>query len=100
PLPIYWALMAGKIALIDRGNCAFNVKVQNAQAAGAIGAIVANNVPGDSGLIAMPGSGITITIPSVFISQADGNTIKAQLGSGVTATLAGANAGDILASDP
>ncbi|PYQ20665.1 MAG: hypothetical protein DMF79_09870, partial [Acidobacteria bacterium] len=92
------AAMLGKIALIDRGTCNFNVKVQNAQAAGAIGAIVANNVPGDPGLTAMTGSGITITIPSVFISQADGAAIKAQLASGVNASLAAGNAGDMLAS--
>jgi uncharacterized repeat protein (TIGR01451 family) len=92
------ALMAGKIALIDRGGCNYNVKVQNAQAAGAIGAIVVNNVPGDPALTAMPGSWITITIPSVFISQADGSAIKAQLASGVNATLAAASAGDMLAS--
>jgi uncharacterized repeat protein (TIGR01451 family) len=91
------AAMLGKIALIDRGTCNFNVKVQNAQAAGAIGAIVANNVPGDPGLTAMTGSGITISIPSVFISQADGAAIKAQLASGVNASLAAGNAGDMLA---
>ena len=75
----------GKIALIDRGACAFVDKVLNAQAAGAIGVIVANNVAGAP--FAMGGSSAGINIPAVMISQADGNTIKAQLGVGVTATI-------------
>ena len=35
--------MTGKIGLVDRGICAFTVKVKNAQDAGAIGVVVANN---------------------------------------------------------
>lgn len=77
--------VAGKIALIDRGTCNFTVKVKNAQDAGAIGVIVANNVA--TGLPGMGGADPTITIPSVGISQADGNLLKANLGSGVNVTL-------------
>jgi hypothetical protein len=36
----------GKIALLDRGVCTFVVKVRNLQDAGAIGAIVVDNVAG------------------------------------------------------
>ncbi|HEV3485330.1 MAG TPA: PA domain-containing protein, partial [Vicinamibacterales bacterium] len=54
--------VAGKIALMDRGVCTFNVKVKNAQDAGAIGAIIVNNVA--SGLPGMGGVDNTITIPS------------------------------------
>ena len=68
-----------KIALIDRGTCDFVVKVQNAQDAGAIGVIVANNVVTGISAMADNGDGYTITIPSVFISQSDGNAIKAAL---------------------
>lgn len=68
---------AGAIALIDRGTCPFTQKVSNAQAAGASAAIVANNVPGDP--FAMTGNAPGVTIPSVMISLADGNTIKAGL---------------------
>jgi hypothetical protein len=71
------AAVAGNIAIVDRGTCAFTVKVKNAQNAGAVGVVVVNNVPGDPG--AMGGSDPTITIPSVQVSQADGNTIKAGL---------------------
>lgn len=79
------AAVSGKIALIDRGNCPFVQKVTNAQNAGAIGVIIADNVAGcpPAGL---GGVAPTITIPSVRVTLADGNTIKANL-PGVNATL-------------
>ena len=78
--------LSGKIAFIDRGGgCSFLVKVKNAQLNGAIGAIIANNV--DTGIFDMSGTDATITIPSQLISLSDGNTIRAQLGVGVTANL-------------
>ena len=64
----------GKIALIDRGGCAFTTKVLNAQAAGAKGAIVANNQPG--GPAPMGGFSPFVTIPSVGISLDQGTDIK------------------------
>ena len=51
------------------------MKVKNAQNAGAATAVVVNNVPGPA--VGMGGADPTITIPSIMISQADGNTIKA-----------------------
>lgn len=77
--------LAGNIALIDRGLCTFVIKVKAAQNAGAIAVIIANNAA--AGLPGMGGADPTITIPSVGISQADGNTIKANLGSGVNVTI-------------
>lgn len=78
------AAVAGRIALIDRGTCAFTAKALNAQNAGAIGVIIANNTSGP----ASPG-GVdpSITIPVLGISQADGTLLKANLGAGVQATL-------------
>ena len=72
------AAVSGRIALIDRGNCPFAQKVKNAQNAGAIGAIIADNVAG------CPPAGLggvdpTVTIPAVRITLADGNTVKANL---------------------
>ncbi|MES1243222.1 MAG: S8 family serine peptidase, partial [Acidobacteriota bacterium] len=90
--------VAGNIALVDRGTCGFQIKASNAQAAGAIGVIIANNVPGDPNLIAMGGTASsTITVPTIMISQADRNTIVAQLPS-VNATLGAATAADTIAS--
>lgn len=80
------AAIAGKIAVVDRGACGFVDKVKNAQNAGAIGVIVVDNVAGSP----PPGLGGTdpsITIPSVRVSLADGNLIKANLADGVTATM-------------
>lgn len=72
--------IAGKIALVDRGNCTFVVKAANVQAAGAIGMIVADNVAG-SPPSGMSGTSTAITIPSVRITQADGTTLKSLVGS-------------------
>jgi hypothetical protein len=80
------AAISGKLALLDRGTCGFVVKVKNAQNAGAIGVIIADNVAG-SPPADLGGADPTITIPPVRISLADGNTIKGALVGGVTATL-------------
>jgi hypothetical protein len=74
--------VSGKFALVDRGTCDFAVKVTNVQRAGAIGMIVANNAAGAP--ITMGGSPKAIKIPSVMVSQADGNTLKSLLGSAAT----------------
>lgn len=64
----------GNIALIYRGNCNFTEKVLNAQNAGAIAAVIINNIAGD-GFFDMGGNSNSITIPSVMISLEDGNTL-------------------------
>jgi MYXO-CTERM domain-containing protein len=76
--------VAGKVALIDRGVCSFEIKVKSAEAAGAIGAIVANNQLGNI----MPSMGadntqVDPTIPSVGITQNSGVALKAALLAGV-----------------
>ena len=86
------AALVGKIAYLDRGTCTFVVKVKNAQNAGAIGVIIGNNVAG-SPPGGLAGTDATITIPSVQISLADANALKAVLAlrsrthSGVLASL-------------
>ncbi len=67
----------GKIAVIDRGTCFFSDKVKNAQDAGAIAAVIVNNLP--NGLPPMGGQNASVTIPSAGISQADGDLIKEAL---------------------
>ena len=78
--------VSGKIALIDRGDCVFVEKVKNAQNAGAVGVVIANNVA-DPAIIQMGGSDTSITISSVMVSQADGNTIRSQLGNTLLARM-------------
>jgi hypothetical protein len=75
------AAVAGKLALVDRGTCGFVVKVKNAQDAGAVGVIVADNVAGG------PPPGLGGADPAIIISSgrvtlADGNALKAALGGG------------------
>jgi extracellular elastinolytic metalloproteinase len=75
------AALNGKIALIDRGTCGFTVKVKNAQNAGAIGAIVVDNIPGEYPII-MGGTDNTITTPAVMVSFETGDTMKQKLDAG------------------
>lgn len=72
------ALVAGKLALVDRGTCAFTIKVKNAQVAGALGVVVADNTAGGPPA-GMSGTDATITIPSVRITLADAQKIKSVL---------------------
>jgi hypothetical protein len=90
--------VAGKIALVNRGTCGFIVKVKNAQNAGAIAVIVADNAAG-SPPAGLGGADPTITIPSVRVTLPDGNLIRASLPVNATLSLdlslrAGANAGN------
>jgi hypothetical protein len=83
--------VTGKIALIDRGTCKFAEKVKFAQDAGAVGVLIANNVP-TINLGGMAPSGTTsidsaITIPSMLVDQAVGADIRKALTAGTTVTL-------------
>jgi hypothetical protein len=69
-----------RIALIDRGVCTFKAKVVNAQAAGAVAVIIADTVAeypiglGNDSTISTP-----VSIPSVLITLANANALKAVL---------------------
>jgi hypothetical protein len=81
--------MAGKVALVDRGTCAFVVKIANVQAAGAVGVVIANN-QGDTLITMGEQTGATAlpyTIPALFVGQADGASLKALVASGLFVTL-------------
>ncbi|MBW3565636.1 MAG: DUF11 domain-containing protein [Acidobacteria bacterium] len=78
--------VAGNIAIIDRGKCTFVQKVLNAQAAGAVGVIIVNNVAGD-GVVEMAGDDESITIPVLSVSLEDGAEIRTALESGISVTL-------------
>jgi len=80
--------VAGKIAIIDRGTCSFVTKVKNAQNAGAIAVIMANNVPAEPGdPRGLGGQDPTILIPTLSVTQESGNAIRAQPGGTVNATV-------------
>jgi subtilisin family serine protease len=79
------AAISGRFALIQRGGCSFDIKLENAQLAGAIGAIVYNNTPASP--IVMGGSITTLTIPAVMISQADGTAINNEVTNGAAVNI-------------
>ena len=75
--------LAGRIALIERGEITFDEKVTAVFEAGATGAVVYNNEPGP-----FVGALGEETIPAVAVSQEDGGTLKSLTESGpVTATI-------------
>jgi hypothetical protein len=78
--PLTPGSLTGKVALIRRGTCAFSEKINNATAAGAVGAVIYNN--SDTGLMVMGMAGVAISIPAVFITKADGEMIDTQLQGG------------------
>ena len=92
--PSNGAALVGKIALINRGNCTFVLKVHAAQDAGAIAVVMVNNVPGNP--IVMGGADNTIIIPAIMISDVDGATIAAQLNNPfVNVTMSATGAGTV-----
>jgi hypothetical protein len=82
--------LRGKIALIDRGVCGFVVKVKNAQNAGAIGVIIADNVAG-SPPAGISGTDPTLTIPAVRISLADAGKLRPKAVRGTAQATLGVN---------
>ncbi len=91
--------VAGKIVLIDRGDCFFGEKALNAQEAGAVGVIICNVVgvnggdgeelvgmaPGDENNQPTPGS--FVTIPSVFSGKSTCDRIRASMSAGFPVTI-------------
>jgi subtilisin family serine protease len=79
---------SGKVCLIARGTVDFSTKVGNCQASGGVGAVIYNNAAGAfSGTL-----GTTVTsIPSVSISQEDGNVLLGRLGQAATVSVGAAN---------
>ena len=75
--------LTGRVAIIDRGGCNFDVKVKNAQSAGAVAAIVANNA-GDDYFTMGAGTAKRVTIPAVMVGQASGTALKGQPGASAT----------------
>ncbi|HET9679536.1 MAG TPA: M36 family metallopeptidase, partial [Gammaproteobacteria bacterium] len=82
--------LTGKIALIgDIYTCQFDTKVANAEAAGAVGAlIVYNGAPNPDQVFLMGSDGSpVVTIPSLSVSDDDANPVMADIRDGNTVTL-------------
>src|ERR1051325_154007 len=76
--------LTGKIALISRGTCTFSTKIRDAQAAGAVAALVVNNVVGDPISMGQDGTTNQPTIPAYMIGLADKAALLAADGTPVT----------------
>ena len=86
--------LTGKVALISRGDCSFDLKYINAQAAGADAILVYNDGTSADRIapIVMSGvgdSGFPITIPGVMTTAFDGSDLSSALagGASITSTL-------------
>lgn len=73
----------GLVALISRGACAFELKVNNAFAAGAVAVIIHNNTTGGLNM----NVGNAQDIPSFSISQVDGDAMATYLGANAAQTV-------------
>jgi minor extracellular serine protease Vpr len=72
---------AGKVALIRRGTCAFTLKAQNAEAAGAVAVVLYNHTPGGLTPI-VAGTPNQVGIPVVMVTKENGELIHNRLASG------------------
>ncbi|MBI3940806.1 MAG: S8 family serine peptidase [Acidobacteria bacterium] len=70
--------LAGRIALIFRGECLFEIKLNNAQSAGARAALVYTDAARPDPVIMSVGRA---ALPASMVSHSDGLRIKEQLGS-------------------
>ncbi|MEZ5470430.1 MAG: S8 family serine peptidase [Marinicella sp.] len=73
----------GLVALISRGSCSFELKVNNAFAAGAVAVVIHNNAAGGLNM----NVGNAQDIPSFSISQADGTAMATYLGANASQTV-------------
>jgi Zn-dependent M28 family amino/carboxypeptidase len=74
-------VVTGKIALVSRGTCPFADKAVTAEAAGAVGVVVYNNLP-DVQLFGTLGAEGLVTVPVAGVRQADGQALLTALGAG------------------
>ena len=68
--------VSGNIAFIQRGGCSFQTKIENAETAGAIAALVFN-IAGAP--IVMTGETGSVDLPALMIGQADGNLLRDEI---------------------
>jgi len=76
--------LTGKIALVSRGTCSFSTKIRNAQNAGAVAVLVANNQPGDGIGMAQDGTANQPIVPAYSVSLVDSAALKSKDGQSTT----------------
>lgn len=77
--------LTGQWALIRRGTCGFYEKAINAQAAGALGVVLYNNVAGRLGFT-VAGTP-PVTIPVIMVTAVDGSFIDGRIATGTPTTM-------------
>lgn len=70
--------LAGKVGLVDRGNCNFTLKIKNIGDAGGLLGIIGQNAPGEP-FEGGDGGDAPITISGYMISQANSSLLKSGL---------------------
>jgi subtilisin family serine protease len=81
--------LTGKIAVISRGGgCSFSTKIRNAENAGAVAALIVNNLPGSPIAMGQDGTPNQPTIPAYMVGLADKNALVAA--DGLSATIGAA----------
>jgi len=71
----------GLMVLVDRGDCSFADKAATAEAAGALGVVLVNNIEAE-GAPSMGGGGVPVTIPILSVSLEDGELLRDELDAG------------------
>jgi subtilisin family serine protease len=74
--------LSGKIALIERGDCTFVVKVEHAVDAGAIAVVVYTSAAAPKTIMGGDATDKTLSVPGVMIDNAPGVAIAAAIGGG------------------
>jgi subtilisin family serine protease len=82
--------LTGKIGVVSRGGCTFSKKIRSAQDAGAVAAIVVNNVAGDPTAMGLGGIANEPTIPAYMAAL--GNRAALMAANGESATIDATNA--------
>lgn len=81
--------LTSKIALISRGGCTFSTKIRNAQNAGAVAVLVANQFAGDPVAMAADGTANQPTVPAYMVGRSSVAGLLAA-GNGASATIGSA----------
>lgn len=83
------AAIQGNVALVDRGQCTFLKKFNNAVAAGALAAIVVDDEDQPVPFAMGGGDPGEVPIPGVMINKSDGDKLESALGQGVSVVMDG-----------
>ncbi len=93
PLLLNTAAAAGKIVVIEQGGSALVDKAAQAQAAGAVGAIIVSTAAGGAITMTASGNFTDVRIPVVMVAQSAAAVMEASQGTSANIRATGAPAG-------